>query len=93
MSDRHRLAAAVEGEQSLKKLALLLTAAVNECEALGIEPSVDAAVMVICYQISFSGNGDSTIPGYYQKLWQYCVDNQDSLPPLETKIEHPHLPT
>jgi hypothetical protein len=93
MSDRHKLAAQVEGEQNLKKLALLLTAAVNECEALGIMPSVDAAVMVICYQIAFSGNGDSTIPGYYQRLWQYCCDNQDSLPPLETKIEHPHLPT
>jgi hypothetical protein len=36
-------------------------------------PHHDPAVRLIAFQISFSGNGDLSAPGYYTEVYNYCV--------------------
>lgn len=73
MSDRYRLAVVALQTSNLLELSRLLSGAVQECLNDGQMPHMDPAVRLICCQIAMAGNGDLTLPGYYEDVVHFCA--------------------
>jgi hypothetical protein len=57
----------------LKDLAAILIQSVEDCRREGVLPHLDSAVKLICYQIAFAGNGDSSFMSEYRDAYMQCL--------------------
>lgn len=73
MSERYRFAVLATQTTDLVELAKFLAGATQEAKLEGQMPHLDPAVRLICFQISFSGNGDLASNGYYDQVYKYCL--------------------
>ena len=72
MTQRYRWAVNSVHINNLIELAMLLTGSVQEVLSEGGMPHMDPAVKMICRQIAFAGNGDSSTIDLYEKLYLFC---------------------
>ncbi len=73
-------------------LSTVLSEIVQECIKQSAVPHMDPAVMLVCYQIAFSGNGDFPDPNFYRNLYKACKQKTED-PTMEIKIEQPYSPS
>ena len=88
MYKRFELAVRAVEETDLLQLSMWLNEAVTECMVQGTAPHTDPAIMIMCYQIAFAGNGDVPDGAYYRGLLRKCQEKIDN-PTVELEEYEP----
>ena len=90
---RHKSAIAAIGIHDLSQLAVLLAAAVKDCQDNELLPNREPAVMLISYQIAFAGNGDFPMAAFYKDMYEYCKIHQDKEEAVVKEFDKPYTVT